>query len=185
MFVGLSVCRALSASLARIVASPSIVPISPCTTVSLIASSIMPANPSPFIRSLVESSTAFCSPSIARNLVSKSKFDRPHSKIIFLKALSLSSPLRRREAICASLCAKSSAICLTSATAPFRAISRSIWSSFARCIAPGTCDVVSGASSNRAERVFAEGEDIVKLSTIEEGSEGFLKVCAAPSSIRG
>jgi hypothetical protein len=43
---------------------------------------------------------------------------------------------------------------------------------------------VSGASSNRAERVFAEGEDIVKLSTIEEGSEGFLEVCAVPSLIR-
>ena len=45
--------------------------------------------------------------------------------------------------------------------------------------------MASGASSNRAERVFAEGEVIVRLSTIEEGiSEGFREDCAVPSFIR-
>jgi len=44
---------------------------------------------------------------------------------------------------------------------------------------------VIGPSSNKAERVFAEGEETVKLSTIEEGEpEDFRVGCAVPSSIR-
>jgi hypothetical protein len=45
--------------------------------------------------------------------------------------------------------------------------------------------VVIGASSNKAPRFCAEGEDVVKLSTMDEGFEVFLGTFAVPSVIFG
>lgn len=51
---------------------------------------------------------------------------------------------------------------------------RSICSSFAWCNAPGTLFVETGASPNNAVRGRSDGDDVVKLSTIDRaGSEGF------------
>jgi hypothetical protein len=42
-----------------------------------------------------------------------------------------------------------------------------------------------GASSKRAVRFFAEGDAVVRLSTIEKGSEVFREECVVPSVICG
>ena len=102
------------------------------------------------------------------SLVSMSRFETSTSLSIFLSSRSRSSARRLRAVISASRCARSSASCRTSATAPVLAMICWMCSSLARFRAPGTSFVESlGESSNSAVRPREDALRCIKVWTIE------------------